>query len=45
MMAKHHFAICALGPLWRFLPPQATCERFSPALEHVVAQRAKWLAK
>ena len=44
-MARHRMAICELGKPWRFLPPQASCERFTPAPQDVQTARVKWLGK
>jgi hypothetical protein len=33
---------CALGPRWEYLPPRATCPRFTLAPPDVVAARLKW---
>jgi hypothetical protein len=42
-MAKHHLAVCALWPRWKFYPPQATCAKHEPAPQEVVDGRRKWL--
>lgn len=42
-MAKHGFAVCALGPKWHFLSPTHTCQRHQQASPEVVAKRGKWL--
>jgi hypothetical protein len=44
-MAKHRMAVCALGPKWRFYPPQRTCDKHAEAAPAVVQARAVWLAK
>ena len=44
-MAKHSFALCAIGKPWKFLPPQHTCERHKTASDAVVSARVLWLAK
>jgi len=44
-MAKHSFALCALGKPWKFLPPQHTCERHKTASDAVVSARVAWLEK
>lgn len=44
-MARSHFARCALGPAWSFLPPQQTCGRHKPLAADAAAVRLAWLAK
>lgn len=45
LMAKQHFARCALGPAWQFRPPKQTCGRHKPLAADAVAVRLAWLAK
>lgn len=43
-MAKHGFALCAIGPAWKFLAPQHTCQKHKQATESVVSAREAWLS-
>lgn len=44
-MARHRFATCLLGPIWKFTPPYATCRDHQLAKPEVVEQRKVWLAR
>lgn len=41
-MAKQGFAICKLGPRWRYLAPSHSCAKHEPAPPEVVEARRKW---
>ena len=43
-MAKQGFALCAIGPVWKYLAPQHTCQKHKPAEESVVSARVAWLS-
>lgn len=36
-------ALCRLGPVWEYLPPHSTCNRYVPAAPKAVAARLAWL--
>lgn len=44
-MAKHHMAVCNLGPTWVYMPPGGKCNGHKPAAADVVAARVVWLEK
>jgi hypothetical protein len=39
---KLRLAVCAVGPMWEYLPPHATCKRFTPATPEIQSARLKW---
>jgi hypothetical protein len=41
-MARHHFARCAHGPAWKYLPPLQTCDKHAPVDDAKAAQRLAW---
>lgn len=44
-MAKHHMAVCNLGPKWQFMPPTGKCNDWKAAPADVVSKRVEWLSK
>lgn len=44
-MAKHHMAVCNLGPLYTYMPPKGKCNEHKPAPADVVSKRIEWLEK
>ena len=44
-MRKHGLAFCDQGKRWEYLPPHATCPRFSPLDAELTASRLKWDAQ
>lgn len=45
-MAQHGFGLCAAAKEpWRYLPPQHTCARHTPASGSISAARATWLKR
>lgn len=45
IMARNHFAICALGPRWLYMPPKGKCNEHKPEPADVVSKRLDWLSK
>jgi hypothetical protein len=41
-MRRLQLVTCALGPRWEYLPPHATCPRFTLAPPDVVEKRVAW---
>lgn len=44
-LAKHRFAKCAHGPIWRFLAPSAACSKHKPVAADKAAARVAWMKK
>lgn len=44
-MAKHLLCRCAIGPAWRYWPPQGKCSSHLAATPKVVADRQAWIAR
>lgn len=44
-MSPHGFNLCALGPAWRFWPPQHACSKWQPESAEKLEKRIAWLRK